>query len=254
MSSSAASAMKSGELSGEHPDRRARSRTRHVALALFLAPCCLFAHRVHSSGLDEPAKESALSAQNPGRSGETGRILADWVVATGDNGGASFIIIDKKSTALQVYDARGVLLATTPVLLGSAVGDDTVPGIGDRPLSQVLPHERTTPAGRFVAERGRNAKGVDVVWIDYDAAVSMHRVINNVPAEKRLQRLASPTSADNRISYGCVNIPVAFYESTIRPMFATHRAMVYVMPEQRTLQQVFGIDASRQAIRGTAPR
>ena len=41
----------------------------------------------------------------------------------------------------------------------------------------MLPEERTTPAGRFVAERGQNLRGEDVVWIDYDAAVLMHRVI-----------------------------------------------------------------------------
>lgn len=57
-----------------------------------------------------------------------------------------------------------------------------------------LPHERTTPAGRFLAEAGRNADGDDIFWVDYDVAVSMHRVRAHVPAERRLQRLASPTS------------------------------------------------------------
>ena len=229
-------------------------RVRHAALTIVLGSFLATPAVSQSKGPGESAIDSPIKNQTAELRGESSRSLADWVVATGDHGGVSFIIIDKKSTALEVYDARGKLLASTPVLLGSAVGDDTVPGIGDKPLAQVLPHERTTPAGRFIAERGRNAKGFDVVWIDYDAAVSMHRVINNVASERRLQRLASPTTSDNRISYGCVNIPVAFYESTIRPMFATHRAVVYVMPEQRTLQQVFGIDTSRQAIRSVAPR
>jgi len=85
------------------------------------------------------------------------------------------------------------------VLLGLARGDDSVPGIGERKIAEILPFERTTPAGRFVGERGRNASGEDIVWVDYDAAVSMHRVRATNPKERRLERLASPTPADNRI-------------------------------------------------------
>lgn len=174
---------------------------------------------------------------------EDARTMADWVQRTGDNRGAGFLIIDKKAAMLHVFDPDGDLKASSPVLLGLAEGDDTVPGIGNKPIADVLAHERTTPAGRFVAERGHNAKGVDVVWIDYEAGLSMHRVINEVPAERRLQRLASATAADNRISYGCVNVPAAFYDSVIQPMFADYRAMVYILPEHHTLAQVFGLDS-----------
>jgi len=139
-----------------------------------------------------------------------------------------------------VFDQQAKVRAASPVLLGAATGDDTVPGIGDRPLSQILPHERTTPAGRFVAERGRNTHGADVVWVDYDAAVSMHRVITSNPIERRLERLASAAVDDNLISSGCINVPVAFFGSSIRPMFATRRAIIYVLPDTKTVQQVFG--------------
>jgi hypothetical protein len=49
----------------------------------------------------------------------------------------------------------------------------------------------------------------------------------------------SGTIDDNRISYGCINVPIAFYEAYIRPIFANHRAVVYVLPEVKTVQQVF---------------
>ena len=55
------------------------------------------------------------------------------------------------------------------------------------------------------------------MWVDYDAAVSMHRVITSNPAERRLQRLASPTPKDNRISYGCINLPAAFFDKVLSP-------------------------------------
>jgi hypothetical protein len=168
------------------------------------------------------------------------RFLADWVADSQDHGGGPFVIVDKRHAAVLVFDGNARLVARTPVLLGSAAGDDTVPGIGSRPLELVRPEERTTPAGRFVAERGRNTLGEDVVWIDYDAAVSMHRVRTLNPAERRQQRLDTPTPDDNRISYGCINVPVGFFEAHIQPVFAQRRALVYVLPEQRTLQQVFG--------------
>ena len=178
------------------------------------------------------------------------RHVADWVADSRDNGGSDFFIIDKQLARVFVFDANARLRGSSPVLLGAARGDDSVPGIGTRPLADVLPHERTTPAGRFVAERGHNANGEDIVWIDYDAAVSMHRVRATNPKERRLQRLASPTVDDNRISYGCINVPVAFYDSTIRPVFAAQPAIVYVLPETGPAQQVFNsynVDAPRSA-------
>ena len=186
----------------------------------------------------------------PHRPSAEARHIADWVADSRDNGGAEFIILDKRHATLYVFDVDARLRDASPVLLGAARGDDSVPGIGTRPIADVLPHERTTPAGRFVAERGHNANGEDIVWIDYDAAVSMHRVRATNPKERRLQRLASPTVADNRISYGCINVPVAFYESTIRPVFEAQTAIVYVRPETRRAQQVFNsynIDAPRSA-------
>lgn len=53
-----------------------------------------------------------------------------------------------------------------------------------------------------------STRGEDVVWVDYDAAVSMHRVLN---VKERLAALASPTNADNRMSVGCINLPPQFY-------------------------------------------
>ena len=168
------------------------------------------------------------------------RAVADWVADSRDNAGANFIVVDKRGAAVYVFDDQGRVRGASPVLLGAAVGDDTVPGIGEKPLSQVQPHERTTPAGRFVAEAGRNMDGEDIVWVDYDAAVSMHRVRAKVAKERRLERLASKTVKDNRISYGCINIPRSFYETFISPTVSASRTIVYVLPEQKSIEQVFG--------------
>jgi hypothetical protein len=168
------------------------------------------------------------------------RQVANWSVYSGDHQKMAFVIVDKKDARVWVFSPEGKLISAAPVLLGAAVGDDSAPGIGDKPLSQVRPEEKTTPAGRFIAEPGTNLKGEDIVWVDYDAAVSMHRVRPLVKAERRLERLASSTPADNRISFGCINLPRAFYEDVLSPTVHRHGAVIYVLPETRTPAEVFG--------------
>ncbi len=196
---------------------------------------------------------AALALPVPARAqGELER-LVQWVQATGDNQGAAFAVVDKKGARVHVFDAGGKERASAPILLGLARGDDSVPGIGERPMAQIRPEERTTPAGRFASEPGRNLQGEDIVWVDYDAAVSMHRVRATNPAERRLERLATPSVEDNRISYGCINVPAAFYDAYVKPTLGARRGVVYVLPETRPLAAVFGL-GTRVAVTPAAQR
>ena len=172
--------------------------------------------------------------------------LFDWVSHSRDNDGLPFMIIDKRQAHVWVFDASGKLHGNAPVLLGVARGDHTVPGIGDKKLSEIKTEERTTPAGRFVAEVGMNARGEDVVWVDYDAAVSIHRVLTTNAKEQRARRLETPTPADNRVSYGCINVPKAFFESVISPTVRGGNSVVYVLPESKPLTSVFNRLATAQ--------
>jgi hypothetical protein len=167
------------------------------------------------------------------------RVIADWVVDSTDNRGLPFAIIDKRRAHLYVFAPGGRLRGHAPILLGLARGDHTVPGIGDREFSNIAPHERTTPAGRFVAERGRNLRGENVLWVDYDAAVSMHPVLTTNPAERRLRRLATPTPTDNRISYGCINVPKRFFSHVVLGNLKGPKTVVYVLPDVKPLHEVF---------------
>jgi len=216
-----------------------------VGAALVLLTSANFAadHRPadhESAGAYGAGRQAVTNAFDSANESSSARRVADWAVAVADHGGHSFFVIDKPHARLHMFDAKGKRIASTPVLLGAALGDDTVAGIGLKSLGDVRHEERTTPAGRFIGGRGRNASGRDVVWIDYDSALSMHRVINSNPAERRLERIASPRPADHRISWGCVNVPTAFYETHIRPAFAHHRAVIYLLPEVKTLEQAFG--------------
>lgn len=182
----------------------------------------------------------SLSASTPSPAAvEDPRWLARAIVAAADNRAAPFAVVDKKNARVFVFDAAGRLQGWSPVLLGLARGDDSVPGIGEREMSRIRPDERTTPAGRFRTEPGRNTKGEDIVWIDYDAAVSMHRVRTTDKSERRLERLASPSVADNRVSYGCINVPAEFYDAYIKPALGSRRGVVYVLPETVAPHQRF---------------
>ncbi|MDP1885268.1 MAG: hypothetical protein Q8L17_02275, partial [Polaromonas sp.] len=50
----------------------------------------------------------------------------------------------------------------------------------------------------------------------------------------------SATPDDNRISFGCINLPAGFYDTVVKPALGTRRGVVYVLPETRPLQAVFG--------------
>ena len=171
--------------------------------------------------------------------------VAHWVVNSADNRNLPFVIIDKVQAKVFVFDAQGLLRGATSALVGLAVGDHTVPGIGQRPLSSIRPDERTTPAGRFVAYLDRDLKGEEVLWVDYDTSVSLHRVVAGQPKERRAQRLASSNPADKRITYGCINVPVRFYEDVVSPAFKNTEGIVYVLPETRSARQVFGSTSTR---------
>ncbi|MES2351209.1 MAG: hypothetical protein V4641_26850 [Pseudomonadota bacterium] len=165
--------------------------------------------------------------------------MAQWVLDSANNRSLSFMIIDKKNTKIFVFSPDGKLQGATPALLGGAVGDDSVPGIGNRKLSSILPEERTTPAGRFVAALDHNLGGKDILWVDYANAISLHRVVTSNPRENRARRLATPTTEDNRISYGCINVPAKFFDQVVIPVFRKSAGIVYILPETRPLGAVF---------------
>jgi len=192
--------------------------------ALVWLSCALLAGGAHAAGASAgyrwPEGASPDAAQ-----------LVRWVLHSGDAQGQPFAVIDKPDARLHVFDAGGRWLGSAPVLLGSALGDASAPGVGDKPLSSLRPEERTTPAGRFASEPGRNTRGDDLVWIDYDAAVSLHRIRSVHPRERRQERLASPLASERRISNGCVNVANLFYDRVVAPTLGRTPGVVYVMPD-----------------------
>jgi hypothetical protein len=127
-----------------------------------------------------------------------------------------------------------------PVLIGIAPGDEATPGVGSKKLGEIGPAEKTTPAGRFLAKFGYAAGRQQVLWVDYANSVAIHAIpADAAKSEKRRERMLSPEPDDNRITFGCINVPRAFYGSTLRPLFRKKGGYVYVLPDTRPLQDVF---------------
>ena len=86
---------------------------------------------------------------------------------------------------------------------------------------------------------GTDDLGQDILWIDYSAAISLHRVITGNPGDHRRQRLATASPLDKRISYGCINVPVKFYDDVVLKTFTGTSGIVYILPETKPLKAVF---------------
>lgn len=170
---------------------------------------------------------------------ESATRVAEWIAVSGDNGELPYIIIDKKAAALFLFDAEGKLLGEAPVLIGIATGDEATSGVGSKTLAEIGPAERTTPAGRFLARFGRAVGRQRVLWVDYHTSVALHAVVTTNRKERRRERLLSPTADDNRITFGCINVPANFYTKSIQPLLQRSGGVVYVLPDTKPLEEVF---------------
>lgn len=189
---------------------------------------------------EEPAAQPVAADQLPPGQEVSNTVieLAGWVVATKDNQGYPFAIMDKAAAQILVFGGDGRLRGATPGLFGSAVGDHSAPGVAGLALREIPGRDRTTPAGRFVGGFGPSTDAGRVLWVDYDSAVSIHPTATGVPAERRVERLASPSPDDNRVTHGCINVPPEFYTKIISSTFE-RGGVFYILPDTAALAETF---------------
>lgn len=214
------------------------------ALALTLAfagPAMARAQDPAQQPAEQPAEQHATSNdQLPPDQPVSDTIvqLAGWIKASRDTEGYPFAVMDKAAAQIFVFDGKGRLLGAAPGLFGSAVGDHSAPGVAGLALKEIPGRDRTTPAGRFIGGYGPSLDAGRVLWVDYDSAVSIHPTATGVPAEKRPERLASPSPDDNRVTHGCINVNPDFYSRIIQPTFEKG-GVFYILPDQQSLADTF---------------
>ena len=232
--------------------RHAAARAVHGALALALA-CASIGM---ASAEDAAAQPVAAVDQLPQGQDVSDTVieLAGWVVATRDSEGYPFAIMDKAAAQILVFGGDGRLRGAAPALFGSATGDHIAPGVAGLALREIPGRDRTTPAGRFVGGFGPSIDAGRVLWVDYDSAVSIHPTATGVPAERRPERLASPSPDDNRITHGCINVSPGFYEQVVRQTFE-RGGVFYILPDKAPLAETFPeFVQSRPAAQGNGGR
>lgn len=220
------------------PARRAVSAT--LAIALALAGTGAASARNAKEAKDAPAETATAADELPQGQEVSDTVieLAGWVVASKDNQGYPFAIMDKAAAQVLVFGGDGKLRGAAPALFGSAIGDHSAPGVAKLALSAIPGHDRTTPAGRFIGAYGPSEDAGRVLWVDYDSAVSMHPLPPGTPKEKRSERLASATPDDNRVTHGCINVSPGFYEQIVHPTFEKG-GVFYVLPDKDSIEDTF---------------
>jgi hypothetical protein len=214
-----AAAMFSVALIGEYPQA-----TRAVGATFTQAPA--------------GAGRADFKVETPSREA---RHIADWVVHSRDHEDLPFIVVDKLDARAYVFDSSGALVDASPVLLGTGVGDYFEPGVIDMKMSETRPSQRITPAGRFRAEEWQKPNGEWILWLDYRSLIALHKLRPSqlTLKQRRGERLASGKAEDARASFGCVNVPPAFYDRAITPHFNAKGGIVYVLPDSTPLRAFF---------------
>jgi hypothetical protein len=211
-------------------------RVFHTALLLALSSAGVGVAMAEDTVAPQAASANQLP---PGQEvSDTVIELAGWVIAANDNHGYPFMVMDKAAAQVLVFGGDGKLQGAAPGLFGSAVGDHAAPGIAGLALREIPGRDRTTPAGRFVGGYGPSIDAGRVLWVDYDSAVSLHPTASGTPAERRGERLASPTPDDNRVTHGCINVATTFYEDVVRSTFEKG-GVFYILPDKDSMAETF---------------
>jgi hypothetical protein len=189
------------------------------------------------------AAASAAPVAEVGAAGATASAevqqVAQWVLDSKDNQHRPYVIVDKANARVFVFDSAGRLRGADAALLGMARGDTPRAGTRNSKLAQLGPKDRITPAGRFLANLDRDALGQPLLLVDYELAIALHPVVKGTVAEHRAARLASATSADNRISFGCINVPLPLFRDVVSTVFAHTDGYVYILPESGAALPLF---------------
>ncbi len=205
--------------------------TGHTLKTAFLLPALLLLFSLNST--NSHAKDS----KDIDFASDEVQKTVSWVKKNKDNQKLPYAIIDKKNAHIFVFDAKSKIVDHGPVLLGIAKSDKIDPKTLNARLSSIGKKDRVTPSGRYISVFGPDHRGKDVLWVDTKYAVGLHPVAN-VPGQRRKTRLQSATSADNRITWGCINVSKPLFKNVLTPLFKPKAGLVYILPESAPIESL----------------
>ena len=157
--------------------------------------------------------------------------------------GKWFMVADKPNGMLHIFKEDGSHALSDPTLYGKDTGDVLAA------VSSLEGGAKTTPAGKFTlkARASTYAGGQELILVeskDYTGYIAIHAADTSTPSENRLGRLDTPTAADNRVSYGCINTKHDTFVNEIAPNIANlDGGMIFVLPDaQEQTAQMFAAE------------
>lgn len=145
--------------------------------------------------------------------------------------GKWFMVADKPNGMLHIFKEDGSHALSDPTLYGKDKGDvlDKVSSLEGGP--------KITPAGKFTLKESPSEYAGKTALIlvesqDYTGFIAVHAADVSTPSERRLERLETPTTADNRISYGCINTKHGTFINEIKPHInELDGGLIFVLPD-----------------------
>jgi hypothetical protein len=145
--------------------------------------------------------------------------------------GKWFMVADKPNGMMHIFKEDGSHALSDPTLYGKDIGDvlDKVSSLEGGP--------KITPAGKFTmkespADYAGKTSLILVESKDHTGYVAIHAADTSTPSENRLGRLASATTEDNRISYGCINTKHDTFINKIKPNISNlDGGLIFVLPD-----------------------
>ncbi len=206
---------------------------RSPASALAWAALALLGGLLVASGAAAASQAQAAAGElHAPAPSAAARAWARRVVGSQDHAGLPFVVVDKRAAQVVLHAADGSVVGSSAALLGSALGDHSVPGVGERTQAGTLrPSDMTTPAGRFAARPGQNHTGDHVLWLDEADALALHRLRPGRLHAMRVRALAASDPSARRLSAGCVVVPALFFDRWVTPLLGRQGGVVYVLPE-----------------------
>ena len=92
-----------------------------------------------------------------------------------------------------------------------------------------------------MASLERSLHGDEILWVDYDAGVALHRGDRHRASRAPPAAAGQPVAADHRITYGCINVPAKFFDARGGAAVSRGAGIVYVLPETRSARATFGL-------------
>jgi hypothetical protein len=151
---------------------------------------------------------------------------------TAQASGKGFMVADKPNGMLHVFNADGSMLVQDAALYGKDVGDV------ESKVSSLQGGAKITPAGKFMLSTTVDSEYAGGMRLDLvetsspDGVIAVHAAWLGNAKDAREARLKSPSAADNKISYGCINTTHdAFLKSILPNIDKFNGGMLFILPD-----------------------